>query len=633
MPDRDRRSSASSLLALAVPLVATLAACPGKHPCQTASDCPARANQVASCNSGGCDYAPATACNSDSDCPKGDTCQTNPSGNGSVCLPAPACQNDVACATAHVCRNALCTQIPCGTSIECELGEECKNGFCDLAGCRTNADCTGSEKCDVATNACVQCLSDADCPPTSPTCHASRCASCLSNADCGNGKPPYCQTTLGQCVYCVSDQDCAPGLVCSSTDNVCHGVAPGGTCAQFPSQGITGCSTSTDCTAPAYPDCVYGTCGKYLTCDVGGLCVQFSTGTSSSYQCMEQCNPYDPQCPIGQGCGLLQSGPNTIAFVFGKPLGGCLTQPAGASGLGQTCGGNAFCLYGLECIPASAAGGICRQLCDLAAVAACDGGNCAGCDADAGEACNPVFVGYNAGENIGVCYPPSDLYKLCLSDADCGPGFGCSVAKVPPGPPYDPEYDGYGDRCAFAPGSKTGLTPCTSNTDCTSGICIDRGSPPAGMYCYGACGSDADCTNGVCETWQFALGAAPNQVTLQVNGCRGKPCTSDSDCAATSPLATCDAEPDPLNPNSSLVLRCEPPAGTQAPGSACTQNSECTTDTCFSANVDGGTAQICWGPCIPGGPATCPAGTTCVANAVTFQALDGTLISEPGCVP
>jgi Cys-rich repeat protein len=622
-PKRSRRPE-SVLAVLVLPIAAALAACPGKPPCSKASDCPAKANQLASCSNGGCDYAPAKSCTTDADCSPGTSCQPDPSGSGLVCQPVPICQNDVGCSTAHVCRNAICTQVPCANAIECSFGEVCRNGFCDLSGCRMSSDCADGGVCEASSNQCVQCLSDADCS-SGRTCRNGICATCSTNADCG-GSQPYCKVTLGRCVDCISDADCAPGLNCSSTDNACHGVPPGGMCVQFPNIR-SGCATNTDCTSPAYPSCVNGICGANLPCDVGGLCAGFSNG---SYQCVEECSPYSPTCPTNQGCDLLSSGPDSVAFSFGTPLGGCVAQPAGAAGLNQACG--AGCLYGLDCIPASAAGGICRRFCDLIAAADCDAGNCTRCNTDAGEACNAVFVGLNEGENIGVCYPPSDLYKICSSDKNCGPGFGCTVGKVPPGPPLDPEYDGYANRCGYAPGSKGGLTSCSGNNDCTSGICIMRGNPSTGMFCYGACGTNADCLGGVCEKWQFAIGAAPNQILFEVNGCRGNPCQSNLDCSA-APLTACNAEPDPQNEIGGIVMRCEPPAGTGLPGSTCAQNTDCGTDTCFSAAVDGGTAMVCWGPCVVGNPATCPAGTTCVANAIIFQAQNGVTFPEPACVP
>jgi hypothetical protein len=635
--DRRRSEKRAALTALA--LVGVLAACSSKPACKAASDCPAESGKIAACDNGTCDYTAVQPCSASTTCPPGTSCQTNPIDGKQECLPQPTCQNDLGCASGQVCRNAVCTQVTCANDLECELGEICRNGVCDLNGCRSGADCAAGEKCDTTSHACVACLVNADCPPARPTCSAGQCIMCQSDADCGGSLPPFCQKTLGTCVDCLTDSDCAPGLSCSSSDNACHGVAPGGTCEAFP-PSPTSCQVNSDCKVPAYPVCLSNVCGQAATCDVNGLCVGFTTGTgTTTYTCQTQCNPYDSNaCPAGQGCGFLSSAPGQDAFVFGVPLGACIAQPSGAAGYDQACGGNTNCLYGLDCIPASASTGICRKLCDPAVAAKCDGGSCAGCDADAGEACNLVYVGSAAGENIGVCYPPSNLFQLCTSDKDCGPGFGCGVGTVPPGPPLDPDYSGWGNRCLYAPGTKSALTACNTNTDCTSGICIDRGSPPTGMFCYGACASNADCPGGTCESWQFTANVGGSQVTFEVNGCRGDLCLSNADCPSPpdggTPLTVCNVEPDPADETSSLVLRCEPPVGSAATGAPCTANTDCQSGLCFAAPVDGGSVNICWGACDVALPTPCPSGLQCLYGAVNFTAADGiTQVPETACVP
>lgn len=627
-PDAARRRALGTLAFAAATAIACACPAPGIAPCRADADCAVQPDQVAWCNAGRCEttFTGGPLCMPDGGCPRGSACGRSDAGY-EVCFALRSCINTAACPGGFACRDGYCRTIACVTDLECAFGERCKNDACDFIGCRVDADCDPGFRCVPETNTCVECREDADCAAARPICRSDQqCVMCRSDADCGDGKPPFCFLNTGMCVHCMKNDDCAPGLLCSGL-KVCRGVPEGGACATFPLSTIT-CTTNSQCAAaePNFPTCIDDVCGRYLTCDIGGICVRLTSGGTSQLTCLNQCNPYAPDCAPGKGCALLSTGPDTIAFDFGRPLGACLDQPPNGARLGDGCGAGVYCLFGLECIPISVDSRLCRRYCDPVNPEPT-------CPAASGNTCNRVFVGDSAGEDLGVCYPPSNLYKICTDNAACGSAFGCQIGKVPWGPPLDPEYDSYANRCGYPPGSGGALDPCAKHGDCKSGICIQRASKP--MYCYGACDEDADCPAGICEKHQFTIPVGGTPLDVQVPGCRGRACVSSGECASASPaLPVCGVEPSPSNPDGALVRRCQIALGSGGAGAPCASGADCKTGICFRAAADGGPADICWESCSPVAvPGDCPSGMRCQAAALTLTAANGTSQQYfPGCV-
>lgn len=467
------------------------------------------------------------SCKVDADCPAGKTC------DGGECVdPGPlpvSCGSSADCLDGFACREGVCKTAACVNDGECELGEECRSGVCTLAGCRTSDDCEDGRICRTETHTCVECSADAECPDDRPVCREDgSCIQCRSDDECGAPLPGFCNRASGSCVHCLSNEHCPPGLTCSAGNN------------------CVGRNTNDPC-------------DQTSLCAEGNICIN----VGSSSVCLQRCDVYAADCPLGMVCSLVGDGAGGLAFEGVQPLGICFNPTPGAAGLGDSCGGSVFCQDNLYCVPDGYGSGRCRRMCDPRA----ETSPCA-----APETCNPIPAGMYESQVLGVCYPPSDWNKPCADDSDCGAGFGCAVSSDPTA------WDGYSTRCQYSPPTATrgANEACESSTDCRTGFCL-LDSEDEGLFCYGACDEDADCPNGFCGLYTFV---DSDGYSFPMPGCHIE-CASNTDCADYG-SAVCIGIAQGIT---ALRGECRQPYGTttaigQEVGAACTSATGCASARC-----------------------------------------------------
>jgi hypothetical protein len=185
--------------------------------CCVDNDCPKRANQTASCNSGSCNYV--DNCIAGQPCAADNACQifrTACSGGTSSCMamnrpPGTPCGTG---SNAGTCQGgscvSFCAGIDCGPNGTCTGGNcQCRNGF------------TGS-RCQNAPDPCA----NVSCGPNA-TCAQGACV-------CKNGftGPPQCQTCNGMLCgnQCKEQVMTCFALIRSQTADPCRAAAAGLAC-------------------------------------------------------------------------------------------------------------------------------------------------------------------------------------------------------------------------------------------------------------------------------------------------------------------------------------------------------------------------------------------------------------------
>lgn len=385
--------------------------------CCADADCPARSNQVASCDTATreCKYAcPASspklcsgtciasnACCADADCPaqagqvgrcdsSTRTCTYNCSSTtkpcGNACIPSAGCCTDGDCGGSFACQSNACS-----TTV-CRSGYKLCGGTCIPSNaCCANADCPARSNqvatCDTATRACRYA-----CPASSPklcseTCIASN--ACCTDGDCPvqTGQVGRCDSSTRTCSYscnsttkpcgnaciptagCCSDSDCASNFACQSntcSTTVCRtGYKPcGGRCI-----AQSACCQDGDC--GMCKKCVSNSCQNQLDEDVKQECADMPASSCST----------QGTCDGNGGCKLWGSG--------------TVCQP-------QTCSGSSL-------TPARQCNGV--GACSTASAQPCPGDHACDGNGCSATACRAGYKNCN-----GTCVPNS----TCCADSDCG---------------------------------------------------------------------------------------------------------------------------------------------------------------------------------------------------------------------
>jgi hypothetical protein len=458
---------------------------------------------------------------------------------------------------AAVCRQSLCvTHVPCADDLECGLGEDCVNKECAFTGCATNSDCA-TGLCRTDTFACAECGTDDDCPFDKPSCQlpAQKCVQCADDSQCPEPGPAHCDPLVGQCKGCLMDVHCPNGFKCEA--GVCTGAKQG------------------------------QPCSLSIGCSAGLTCVMLGTQNL----CLEACNAYQPQCPLGQICYTLKfTGTGSYVFDDGSLLGVCYMPAMNARGYRDSCimdaMGNSNCQPSLQCVPDSATGSTCRSYCDPGMSNACP----------SPEVCHP-FVGDYTGRDYGLCYADNGYGTRCTADKQCNANEACVPFDDPS------SFQGLSPICQFDTGSAPALAPCgdavlsdggavKGNAQCASGACVGDEVPFTQPYfCYGACATDADCSvggrTGTCDQeYQFT---STSGVIGFITGCRPS-CESTAGCntyGGDAGAFVCRPRLVTGATGGGLKLNCGAPGGSKGPGEPCAFGSECRSGYCNQSDVRG----------------------------------------------
>lgn len=476
-------------------------ACVGTAETGCTSDLVCGAGEVCNRESGACERVAPLSCQSDADCPAAERC--NPLT--AVCIEGNrSCQDDAACAAVgQVCDPARRECVDCYTNEQCPAGATCESGVCTTEGglgCRSDLDCappiTVCQDGDCAPGcgepgSPIFCSGPEVCSPETGRCQP-RSAGCTTDPECG---PPTQVCEGGQCVGGCGEPigvRCGSGEMCNPATGRCD-----------PIQSNL-CARDADCSPPAtvcdamtsmcVPGCGTAGCPSNLTCNpLTGRCDPAQTGG----------NPLNAACLSNSDC---QSG---VCFDFGGTAGQMCAQ-ACATGLdcpaGATCGefsGAKSCLL--------------TRFFQNATFSRPNGASCTG-----GGECKS-----------GFCRNNLQCVDTCAEDTDC-PGAGCYWEEFTP--------DVFIAACSGPGSGGANGSPCTTSSDCASGVCYGSG------ICGDLCGSTADCpASDVClpVDYSVCLFRVITCLDLQINfvkacvqvnpgsvgtGAIGTPCSADRDC-------------------------------------------------------------------------------------------------------
>lgn len=315
------------------------------------------------------------------------------------------------------------------------------SGCADDADCSDGLYCTGIESCVSGT--CVEgpgdpCVAPATCNESTDTCDAPEC---------------------------TVDDDCSDGVFCNGAESCVSN-----TCVDGPGDPCTGgdpavCSETTDSCDPV--DCTQDShCQDGLFCNGAETCIgnscTFSTTSPCGGSVCDETNDVCLECLSNGDCaddGLFCNGSeicvSNTCQSSGNPCGG--SQP----GCDET---NNVCV---ECLTA----GDCAD----------DGLFCNGLETCVSNACESS--GNPCGGSQPFCDETTDTCLECLSNGDCNDdGFFCNGSEicalegmcVSSGNPCSSSEtcNEATDSCVPCNGFKT---PCTSDTQCCSGICRANG--------------------------------------------------------------------------------------------------------------------------------------------------------------
>lgn len=498
-----------------------------------------------------------------------------------------------------------------------------------------------------------ECVDDLDCPLDAPACVDGSCTPCTANLACqGRG---FCDTSTGSCVECVDGEDwqCPEGVVCQ--DNIC-----------------VECNTGSDCPTGV---CADFKCQPPLPCGAGGTC-------GAGFACVDSVNECWPECPYGD------PDPGCIGDTVCTPLRGeagrivAVCLPNGGEGQeGERCGReeDPICSFELLCIP-EAGGSFCRNTCDPdAGEDACPGAlvcdefllggvpihfcrnpvvecaTSADCESDEHcefNVCTPTVSPGNLGPGAactdddqcitGTCLNLGVCSGSCVEEADCAEGSGCIEVTFTvdggssfPAPICAPTCDSDADcdtstYCGtFLNFQEDGLVrsclgqrvgamgagqSCTSSAQCRSGSCIGE---PNG-YCRGVCTDSDDC-GPLTQCSEVGLVHGDTGDPLgSANLCTGQDCTRQSDCPTGWSCRFA------VDPDGSLLTRCEPPVGSLPGGATCTAPGDCQSGWCIMEDGEAWCMEIC------ATDADCDSGT-CLEDLAVFT---GTLVEfYRACAP
>lgn len=339
-------------------------------------------------------------------------------GTNGTC--AVACAGDSACAAGSYCGGSACYPKK-ANGIACGADNECTSGSCATGMC-CNTACTGQcDSCNLAGKA-------GTCSPVTGQPEAGKPACSLGFA-CVSGA---CATT------CTADFQCATSSYCS-----------GGACLTKKIQG-TACTTASECLTG---NCVDGFCcnlpcaGACQACNLVGAEGKCSNVPAGSPRGTRTCTPSIYCGPAG-ACSSSCTSHADCATGFVCLSGTCTTKKVNGSS----------CLDALECASGNCVNGTC---CDTPCFGEC-------------ESCRLTGA-------IGTC-------KLKPATSSCGAN-GCSGAYLV----TTGTCSGTSNTCV-----PSSLTACPGSL-----ICADATS------CKTSCTSNADCTTGVCITSTGKCGAAP----------------------------------------------------------------------------------------------------------------------------
>ncbi|MBD90262.1 MAG: hypothetical protein CL940_07980 [Deltaproteobacteria bacterium] len=581
-------------------------------------------------------------CDSDTDCGdkgEGDLCEASLVCIGGGCEPDPAgpvvCEDVEGDCVETACDPATgaCVDTPtpdgsaCATDNACITGATCMEGACEGG---TAVECPGGGPCVTVT-----CDSKLGCIDT-PTNEGEACNDgnpCSTGDTCVEG---VCVADGGSC-ECEVDDDCLPfvsdlcvtEMLCEEGLCVAYDVAlpdpvepgPDGACQEMQCDSATGVWGMGD--KPDGTDCSQG-----LECDTGAACVAGECAVPEGV--CDDGNPCtNDGCEEGVGC--------VYEDIDGGP-----------------CDDDNPCTSGDKCVEGSCWPGQDVCMCDTDADCSGEGfDQCLGewsCDQGAcvvkpntAVDCSGTVLGAC---EVAACKPETgECYSQAAEDgAACDDGNLCTTGDVCGGGQCGGEPNSCDDgnectddSCAPATGCKNidNSKPCDDNNACTSGDFCISGS------CFGGaavqCTSNIQCTTGVCDPVQGCVAETVSDGTACDDGtectdddacfdgvCSGTSvceCLTTADCAASENDDLCDGtlvcvdgacEVDP-----STVVAC-PAAGPCEAGKCIPATGECKFEASNeAASCDAGpckTLGMCMaGECV-GEPVDCDDGQPCTSD-------------------
>jgi len=609
-----------------------------------------------------------TTCGADADCIAPNIC------NAGQCTKKPL---GLTCAAGTECASGLCQQGVCcsssctGTCRSCALtgtagtctfvpvGADPLNQCTDngAAGCGTDGTCDGAGGCRLyaAGTICVAQSCTGSTYSPARTCNGTGVCQTTSLSQCD----PYVCGTGGTCLMtCASTADCTSPNTCLANScgkkpigatcggatecnsgfceqGVCCATACSGICRSCGLTGTIGTCASVAAGADPFNQCTdqgATSCGTDGTCDGGGACRKYATGTTCAASTCSGTTFTPARTCDGVGtcgtstatnCGAYQCGTTGSCLVTCTKDADCVAPNVCTGG---SCGkkpNGATCTTTAEC-----SSGFCEQ--GACCLTACTG-SCRSCSMT-GTAGTCVLV--PAGQDpLGQCADSGA--STCGTDGACDGGGACRlyasgttcVAASCTGSTFTPPRtcNGTGTcqmvttaSCgAYACGGTVCKTSCTAEADCTApNVCVAGActKKPAGI----ACGASSECMSGFCQ-----------QGVCCTTACAGT-CQS---CALAGTAGTCSNVPtgtDPLNQctdqgatgcgqdgtcNGAGACRLYA-AGTQCAGASCTGSTLTSTRSCNGTGTcQAATSSMC-DPYACGSGAcksTCTVDTDCVA--------------------
>lgn len=512
-----------------------------------------------------------------------------------------------ACRTGYECQddgngNGLCVDAE-DTASECtDFGDNDGDGLADcqdpscaaLPICQPGAQapgtaCTVNSQCSVQAGNAPMCITEAQFGwpfgSCSQWCDPATSGSCPSGLQC----EPVGSGTQGLCL--------AP---CTGGGTMCGG-RPGYYCGDNGTGGICYgyCQNNTECNS--------GYCELNAASTLYARCTNGEVCGNDIIEGSEGCDPPGPGCSAGcqpfEGvCDDLQDNDADNLLDCEDPdCAGTAACTPGPTAAGQPCTATNECqsVSGADpfCVTEDAFGfpmGTCSEWCDVVTQTGCPAGF--GCvDPPFGTGglclrlCNFGGTECNARPGYACNADATNTTGVCLNQ--CTDGSQCASTYCE----TNPALDNYG-RCMPIPQCGNSVLEGTEECDppgpgCTMGCVIQE------LDCVNITDDDGDglldCSDSDCAGGPDCLPGA---------NAPGDACTANTDCQATGGDPLC--LPDGLNfPGGYCSEFCTPDAQ-QGPGTGCTGNAYC-------APIGDGTQGICYAGCQPGMPGTCRAGYTC----------------------
>jgi hypothetical protein len=447
-----------------------------------------------------------------------------PDGGPLGCTSDDACADGAGCATDCTVDTCVVASGSCRHTVTpalCAAGESCNaaTGCCeagrpcaDDADCEDMDACTTTERCDPAARVCTFVPLDGDADGDPPRV--------CGGGDCNDADP---NVFAGADERCNGGDDDCDTMIDEGADSACgdRRVCVAGTC---------------ECSA-GFTDC-FGTCDDPMTSPSNcGMCGQScGSGTCSGGAC---------RCAAGQ------------AFC-------------GASGCVDVSSEDAHC-------------GACDSPCD--SFETCATGSCVGCDAPGSPCCGGTS-GYCATGLIctaGTCASCGGWGEPCCSATRCS-SFPYTLTCVADtcehcGELREPCCAGRSPSCYFYACSGGFCGGCMAPYTVCDGLCVDteREHDHCGA-CGNACGASELCSAGTCipcgAEGSICCGTTCGAgLACITNSSFGGTCRRAASCSPTAQTG-CRAGEACYRSSSDGTLYCAP-AGTGAPGAACTDDTDC----------------------------------------------------------